>query len=134
MVFTSDRRSELTRIPYEVHESTCYVDGLFDFLTWRGSRYNYFLLPIIGGMASFACLKLKMAKPPCMVCWGNSPKYLLKDLGKMIGFTQTISDGKSFRNGFPKMKEHLENDELVRAGALDIVLFVFVLLLRALQK
>lgn len=83
-------------------------------------------------MASFAYLKLKMAKPPCLVCWDNSLNYLLKDLGKLIGFTQTISEGKSFRNEFPKMKEHLENDEPVRVGALNIVLFV--ILPRALQK
>ncbi len=112
--------TKLIRFPHQVHESTCYVNGLFDVLTWRGARYDYFLLPIIGGMASFAYLKFKMAKPPCMVYWGNSPKYLLKDLGEIVGFTQAISEGKSFRNEFPKMKEYLENDEPVMVGALDM--------------
>jgi len=112
--------AKLIRFPHEVHESTCYVNGLFDVLTWQGARYDYFLLPIIGGMASFAYLKFKMARPPCMVYWGNNPKYLLKDLGEIMGFTQTISEGKSFRNEFPKMKEHLENDEPVMVGALDM--------------
>lgn len=112
--------AKLIKIPHEVHESTCYVNGLFDVLTLQGARYDYFLLPIIGGMASFAYLRFKMAKPPCMVYWGNSPKYLLRDLGEIIGFTQTTSEGKSFRNEFPKMKRHLETDEPVMVGALDM--------------
>ncbi len=112
--------AKLIRIPHRVQQSTCYVNGLFDILTWQGARYDYFLLPIIGGMASFAYLKFKMAKPPCMVYWGNSPKYLLQDLGEIIGFTQTVSEGKSFRNEFPKMKAYLEHDEPVMVGALDM--------------
>jgi hypothetical protein len=112
--------AKLIKVPHEVHGSTCYVNGLFDVLTWQGARYDYFLLPIIGGMASFAYLKFKMAKPPCMVYWGNNPKYLLQDLGEIIGFTQTMSEGKSFRNEFPKTKGHLENDEPVMVGALDM--------------
>ena len=112
--------AKLIRLPHEVHESTCYVNGLFDVLAWRGARYGYFLLPVIGGMAAFAYLRFKMAKPPCMVYWGNSPKYLLADLGEIIGFTQTISEGKSFRNEFPKMKRHLDNEEPVMVGALDM--------------
>lgn len=112
--------AKLIKCPHRVHESTCYVNGLFDVLAWQGARYDYSLLPIIGGMASFAYLKSKMAEPPCMVYWGNNPKYLLKDLGEIIGFTQTISEGKSFRNEFAKMKGHLENDEPVMVGALDM--------------
>ncbi len=111
---------KLIKIPHQVHASTCYINGLFDVLTWKGARYDYFLLPIIGGMASFAYLKFKMAEPPCMVYWGNNPKYLLKDIGEIIGFTQTISEGKSFKNEFPKIKRYLDSDEPVMAGALDM--------------
>ena len=111
---------KLIRIPHEVHESTCYVNGLFDVLTWKGVKYDYFLLPIIGGMASFAYLKFKMAKPPCMVYWGNNPKYLLQDLSEIIGFIQIISEGKSFKNEFPKIKIYIDNDEPVMVGALDM--------------
>ena len=112
--------SKLIEIPHEVHESTCYVSGLFDVLAWKGARYDYFLLPVIGGMASFAYLKFKMAKPPCMVYWGNSPKYLLEDLSRIIGFTQVISEGKAFKNEFPKMKKYVDSDEPVVVGALDM--------------
>ncbi len=112
--------AKLVEMPHEVHESTCYVNGLFDILAWKGARYDYYLLPVVGGMASFAYLKFKMAKPPCMVYWGNSPKYLLEELGESIGFTQTISEGKSFRNEFPKIKRYLDNDEPVVVGALDM--------------
>jgi len=111
---------KLIKIPHEVHESTCYVNGLYDVLKWRGAKYDYFLLPIIGGMASFAYLKFKMAKPPCMVYWGNNPKYLLNDLSEIIGFSQTISEGKSFKNEFPKIKGYLDEDEPVMVGALDM--------------
>ncbi|MFC1992616.1 BtrH N-terminal domain-containing protein [Chloroflexota bacterium] len=112
--------AKLVKIPHEVHASTCYVNGLFDVLTWKGARYDYFLLLIIGGMAGFGYLKFKMAKPPCMVYWGNSPKYLLRELGEIIGFTQTISEGKSFKNEFPKIKRYLDNNEPVMVGALDM--------------
>ena len=112
--------AKLIEIPHEVHESTCYVNGLFDFLTWKGARYDYFLLPVIGGMASFAYLKFKMAKPPCMVYWGNNSKYLLEDLSQIIGFTHVISEGKAFKNEFPKMKKYLDSDEPVMVGALDM--------------
>lgn len=111
---------KIIEMPHEVHASTCYVNGLYDVLTWKGAAYDYFLLPIIGGMASFAYLKFKMAQPPCMVYWGNNPKYLLNDLGGIIGFTQTISEGKSFKNEFPQIKRHLDNDEPVMVGALDM--------------
>jgi len=66
----------MINLPHEVHEPTCYVNGLFDVLIWKGAKYDYFLLPVAGGMASFAYLKFKMATHPCMVYWGNSPKIL----------------------------------------------------------
>ena len=112
--------AKLIKIPHEVHASTCYINGLFDLLTWKGARYDYFLLPIVGGMANFAYLKFKMAEAPCMVYWGNSPKYLLRNLGEIIGFTQTMSEGKSFNNEFPRIKKYLDNDEPVMVGALDM--------------
>ncbi|MFB0556548.1 MAG: BtrH N-terminal domain-containing protein [Dehalococcoidia bacterium] len=111
----------LIKMPHEVHESTCYVNGLFDVLTWKGARYDYFLLPIVGGMAGFAYVKSKIAKPPCMVYWGNGPpKSLLTDLAEIIGFTQSIGEGKSFKNGFTKIKRYLDNNEPVMVGALDM--------------
>ena len=112
--------AKLIKIPHQVHESTCYVNGLFDVLTWKGASYDYFLLPVIGGMASFAYLKFKMANPPCMVYWGNNPRYLLQDLADIIGFAQLISEGKAFKNEFPKMKQYLDNGKPVMVGALDM--------------
>ncbi|MBM4433064.1 MAG: DUF4872 domain-containing protein [Chloroflexi bacterium] len=110
----------LIKLPHAVHESTCYVNGLFDILTWKGAKYDYFLLPIVGGMASFAYLKFKLAKPPCMVYWGTSPKYLLQELGDAIGLTQLISEGKSFKNEFPKIKKYLDSNQPVMVGSLDM--------------
>jgi hypothetical protein len=111
---------KIIKIPHEVHESTCYVNGLFDILKWKGAEYSYFLLPIIGGMANFAYLKFKMAQPPCMVYWGNSPKYLMEQLQEVIGFTQTLSEGKAFKNEFPRIKSYLDKDVPVVVGALDM--------------
>lgn len=107
-------------MPHHVHESTCYVNGLFDVLAWQGATYDYSLLPVVGGMANFAYLKFKRASPPCMVYWGTNPKYFLRNLGEIIGFNETISEGKSFDREFPKIKAYLENDEPVVAGALDM--------------
>lgn len=107
-------------MPHEVHESTCYVNGLFDILKWQGAGYSYFLLPIIGGMASFAYLKFKMAQPPCMVYWGTSPRYLLNNLREIIGFNQTTSEGKAFKNEFPRIKNLLDINVPVVVGALDM--------------
>lgn len=108
------------RLPHEVHGSTCYINGLFDIMKWKGVKYDYFLLPVVGGMASFAYLKFKLAKPPCTVYWGTSPKYLLQELSEIIGLKQTISEGRSFKNEFPKMKKYLDNGQPVMVGALDM--------------
>ena len=112
--------AKLINLPHTVHEGTCYVNGLSDILVGRGAGYDYYLLPVVGGMAAFAYLKFKMAKPPYMVYWGNSTRYLLKQLEEIIGFTQTISEGKSFSNEFPRIKQHLDDDEPVMVGALDM--------------
>jgi hypothetical protein len=111
---------KIIKLPHHMHESTCYVNGLFDVLSWKGARYDYFLLPVIGGMMSFAYLKFKMARPPCMVYWGTNPKYLLRNLGDIIGFSQSTSEGKSFKNEFPRIKQYLDRDEPVMVGALDM--------------
>jgi hypothetical protein len=71
-------------------------------------------------MASFAYLKFKLAKPPCMVYWSTNPKYLLRNLEQIIGFKQIISEGKSFKSSFTKIKELIDSDEPVMAGALDM--------------
>jgi len=51
---------------------------------------------------------------------GNSPKYLLKEISEIIGFTQTISEDKSFSNELPKVGKCLHNDESVMVGVLDM--------------
>ncbi len=112
--------STVLKLPHEVHEGTCYVNGLFDILTWKGARYDYFLLPVIGGMAGFAFLKFKTAKPPCMVYWGANSKYLIEELAEIIGFSEILSEGKAFRNEFPKMKAYLDEGQPLMVGAMDM--------------
>lgn len=107
-------------LPHRVCESTCYVNGLEDILTWKGAEYSDFLLSVIGGMAGFTYLRFKRADPPCMVYWGANPKYLMKDLANIIGCKETVIEGKTFKNTFPRLKESIDGGQPVMAGALDM--------------
>lgn len=111
---------EMIQLPHRVCEGTCYVNGLEDVLSWKGADYPDYLLSVAGGMSSFAYLKFKMAKPPCMVYWGSSPKYFLLNLEKIIGFRQDILEGRTFKTAFARMKDHINKGEPVMAGALDM--------------
>ena len=99
---------KLLSLPHKYCESTCYVNGLEDILAWKGAEFTNYLLSLVGGMAGFAYLRFKRADPPCMVYWGSSPKYLLKDLGVIIGFEETVIEGKIFKNTFHKLKEFID--------------------------
>lgn len=107
-------------LPHKLCDYTCYINGLEDVLASKGSDYADFLLSVVGGMASFAYLKFKSAKPPCMVYWSTNPKYLLRNLEKIIGFSQVVSEGKSFKTTFAKLKEFIDQGEPAMAGALDM--------------
>ncbi len=107
-------------LPHRVCESTCYINGLEDILEWKGAKYSYYLLSVLGGMGEFAYLKFKIADPPCMVYWGANTKYLLADLEKIIGFKQIVIENRVFKNTFPRLKEYIDNGQPVVAGALDM--------------
>ena len=107
-------------LPHSKYESTCYINGLYDILAWKGGLYEYFLLPVIGGMAGFSYLKFKQAVPPQMVYWGNSPKYLLKELSPIVGFSEEISEGRSWKTLLERIRESIGNNMPVVAGALDM--------------
>jgi hypothetical protein len=115
-----DHVKELLTLPHRVCESTCYVNGLEDLASWKGVHYTDFLLAVVGGMAGFTYLRFKRADPPCMVFWGANPKYLMKDLARIIGFEETVIEGKTFKNTFPKLKESIDTRQPVMAGALDM--------------
>jgi len=70
----------LISLPHRVCESTCYVNGLEDVMAWKGAQLTDYLLSVVGGMAGFSYLKLKLAKPPCMVYWGANPRYLMREM------------------------------------------------------
>jgi hypothetical protein len=111
---------KLLTLPHRTCESTCYANGLEDILTWKGAEYSDFLLPVVGGMASFAYLRFKRADPPCMVYWGANTEYLMKDLANIIGFKEIVIEGKTFKNTFSRLKESIDNGQPVVAGALDM--------------
>ena len=111
---------KLYALPHRVCESTCYVNGLEDLLAGEGADYIDFLLPVVGGMAGFAYLRFKRADPPCMVYWGASPKYLMKDLAGIIGFEETVIEGRSFKFTFSRLKDFIDQGRPVVAGALDM--------------
>ena len=107
-------------LPHRVCESTCYVNGLEDILAWKGACYTDFLLSVVGGMAGFAYLRFKRADPPCMVYWGANPKYLMKDLANILGFKETVIEGKSYKFMFSRLKEFIDENQPVVVGALDM--------------
>lgn len=111
---------KLLALPHRVRESTCYVNGLEDLLTWKGQYYIDFLLSVVGGMAGFTYLRFKRADPPCMVYWGANPKYLMKDLSEIIGFEETVVEGKKSGLMFSRLKDFVDEDRPVIAGALDM--------------
>jgi len=111
---------KLHTLPHKVCESTCYVNGLVDLLVWKGADYTDFLLSVVGGMAGFAYLHFKRANPPCMVYWGANPKYLMKDLANIIGFEETVIEGRNFKFTFSRLKDFIDEGRPVVAGALDM--------------
>ena len=112
--------SKILNLPHRVCKSTCFSNGLEDILEWKGKKYINYLLPVLGGMGEFTYLKFKNANPPHMVYWGANTKYLLKDLEKIIDFKEIISENKTFKNTFTKVKEFIGNNQPVVAGALDM--------------
>jgi len=111
---------KILNLPHRVCKSTCYINGLEDILEWKGVKYPYYLLSILGGMGEFTYLKFKMANPPCMVYWGANTKYLLAALENIIGFRQSLIENRVFKNTFPKLKEYIDDKQPVVAGALDM--------------
>jgi hypothetical protein len=110
----------LLALPHKVCDGTCYINGLEDILAWKGRTYPDFLLSLVGGMAGFAFLKIKVARPPCQVYWGANPKYLLQNLEPILGFTQEISEGKGGRTALAGIRAAIDRGEPVMAGALDM--------------
>lgn len=113
-------------LPHRVCKSTCYVNGLEGILSWKGAEYSDFLLSVVGGMAGFAYLRFKRADPPCMVYCGANPKYLMKDLAGIIGFTEKVVEGRSFKFMFSLLKSFIDNGQPVMAGALDMYYLHYV--------
>ncbi len=111
---------KLITLPHRVCDSTCFWNGIEDLFTWKGTNYPDFLLPSVGGMPSFAYINFKRADPPHQVYWGSCPKYLIRDLAKITGFGETVSEGKAFKSMFTKLREFIDTGQPVMAGALDM--------------
>ncbi len=111
---------KLTVLPHRVCDSTCFWNGLEDIFAWKGVYYSDFLLPSVGGMPGFTYLSFEKADPPRQVYWGACPKYLIRDLSKITGFVETVIEGRAFKSMFAKLKEFINNEQPVMAGALDM--------------
>jgi hypothetical protein len=55
-----------------------------------------------------------------MVYWGANPKYLLRDLANLIGFEETVIEGRSFKFALARLREFINAGQPVMAGALDM--------------
>jgi hypothetical protein len=111
---------KLITLPHRVCESTCFWNGLEDIFAWKGTNYPDFLLPSVGGMPGFAYINYRRADPPHQIYWGACPKYLLRDLSKITGFSETIIEGKAFKGMLAKLREFIDDEQPVMAGALDM--------------
>ncbi len=110
----------LITLPHRVRDSTCFWNGLEDMSEWKGTNYPDFLLPSVGGMAGFAYFSFKRANPPHQVYWGACPKYLLRDLAQIIGYSESVIEGKVFKNMLTQLKSFIDAGQPVMAGALDM--------------
>lgn len=111
---------KLLELPHRVCESTCFSNGLEDIVAWKGADYMPYLLPVLGGAAGFSYLRFRRANPPCMVYMGPNTKYFMRDLAGLIGFQETVLEGRSFSFMFEKLKRSLDSEQPVIAGALDM--------------
>ncbi len=107
-------------LPHKVSDSECYVNGIEDLLTWKGGNYVDHLLSAVGGMASFSYLKFKRSKPSNLVFWGTNARYLVQNLERIIGFKQTVLEGRSSSTVVSKLEEFIRRGVPVVAGALDM--------------
>lgn len=41
-------------------------------------------------------------KTPFIVCWGNNPRYLFKELSDIIGYKEKVSKDRSLKTVFKK--------------------------------
>jgi hypothetical protein len=103
-----------------VCDSECYVNGVEDILAWKGRTFVNHLLSVVGGMASFSYLRFKRATPPNMVFWGANTKYFISNLERLVGFNQTVIEGRSSTATISKLKESIDQGFPVMAGALDM--------------
>ena len=55
-----------------------------------------------------------------MVYWGTNTKYFLRNLEKIVGFKQVITEGKIFKTTFSALKGSIDKGSPVMAGALDM--------------
>jgi len=111
---------KIINLQHRVCNSTCFSNGLEDILLWKGADYSLYLLPILGGMGEFTYLKIKNLKPAQMVFWGANTKYLFRDLSMIIGFKEIIFENRAFKKMIDKLKEAINNEQPVIAGALDM--------------
>jgi hypothetical protein len=111
---------KLITLPHRVCDSTCFWNGLEDMFAWKGTNYPDFLLPSVGGMPGFAYISSKRVDPPHQVYWGACPKYLLRDLAQIIGFSETVIEGNAFKSMFAKLRGFIDDGQPVMAGALDM--------------
>jgi hypothetical protein len=107
-------------LPHRVCASTCYINGLEDIFEWKGYRFPDYFLSVMGGMGEFTYLKFRNTNPPEMVYCGANPKYLLKELEKIIDFKQEVIENRTFRYTFSKIKKYIDEGKPVVAGALDM--------------
>jgi hypothetical protein len=114
--------SRLIKVPHSVCKYTCMVNGINDVYELKtGQKLPCRFMMILSGMAGFAYLKFKLAKPPYMVFWGPSIKVQYKKVNEIFGIDIKIrNEGGSFGRAVKIVKKNINDGNPVIIGPLDM--------------
>ena len=114
--------SKLIEIPHSVCKYTCMVNGISDVYELKtGQKLPCEFMMILSGMAGFAYLKFKRAKPPYMVFWGPSIKVQYKNLKEIFGIEIKVkNEGGSFASAMKILRKNVDDGNPIVIGPLDM--------------
>jgi hypothetical protein len=114
--------SKLIEVPHSVCKYTCMVSGINDVYELKtGQKLPCEFMMILSGMAGFAYLKFKRAKPPYMVFWAPSIKVQYKNLKEIFGIDINIrNEGGSFANAMKILRKNVDDGNPIVIGPLDM--------------
>ncbi len=115
------REAMKLEMPHKKNPCCCMVSGLDDMYTKAtGSALPQYFLFWASGMANFAYLRFKCAKPPIMLFFSTSPKYQYRNLSETLKVKVTEIEGHAFSSSLAKMRAFLDEGRSVVLGPMDM--------------